>query len=832
MTGKTGFPDSLPPPPCVSEDSSSLLGPINFIQSSDHINLVNSSSSSSGTRIESNLFPMHNGDLLSRNIKTPDAIYSHNTHSNFAEFLPSSSIINQTDIERESQYNMMQNNCPNDEFDGKEFVTVSSVQNTKKIVLEGNNTGILQENNCPMLLTPGCFSSHCSNSMTNITLETKPCNIPLSRSTADMVQSNISLLRMASYQSSEGDLDFAPGAPVGFGKSFLQQEFERKSSYNSLSEDLQSSEYDDDYEEELASLEEQVQDDTERNIKEKNQDKETCNSGRLPPIGVFWDIENCQVPKGLSATHVVQAVRSRFFEGRREAEFMCVCDTLKENSTILEELNDAQFIIAFNPVSCLNIKGSKFLLVTAQWAEIGGHGHICIHVFTSNKFRGQFYKLQYMKNLHVILVHNAHAQDSLKLCAHETALFTEVTEQLPPRAIKSKANNLRRDIIVHNLPEGMEEGALRRRLHMLSSNCGGRVIRIRPHSAVLLFQTTELSARAKKRIDGEDVFGNKVYCTFGRTSDKESAQRVDCNSKVFQHIQGQSRDRPDAFCGGGYTQNMTTDSSSADLSWRSSVSDNSYSQNFQPFKAYNKTPNSPLSEHQFGSGARTWRNNNNNWRPQMNGSMVGRLEGSPQNEETVQEPSSAQPLYLDKTPESFKKGRSQRVQFRMSSPPSFSFHNTSKSSDIYGQDFRGRSPSPLLWSPIKGTWSPPPSELQQGQVLYGLRDLNIAETSQDGSVLGSQQIPVELQVTNLDQNIDAREMKRILFTIFRDHVMVLHVSVFVQSDGNLAASLRVPSQQDAQYAISQLHRKKIGAKRIIISYVNHNQPSPELKRNK
>lgn len=62
------------------------------------------------------------------------------------------------------------------------------------------------------------------------------------------------------------------------------------------------------------------------------------------------------------------------------------------------------------------------------------------------------------------------------------------------------------------------------------------------------------------------------------------------------------------------------------------------------------------------------------------------------------------------------------------------------------------------------------------------------------------------------------------------YIQVLHVSVFVQSDGNLAATLRVPSQQDAQYAISQLHRKKIGAKRIIISYVNQNQPSPELKR--
>ena len=38
----------------------------------------------------------------------------------------------------------------------------------------------------------------------------------------------------------------------------------------------------------------------------------------------------------------MQAIRERFFEGYREAEFVCVCDTLKEATSILEELNDAQ----------------------------------------------------------------------------------------------------------------------------------------------------------------------------------------------------------------------------------------------------------------------------------------------------------------------------------------------------------------------------------------------------------------------------------------------------------------------------------------------------------
>lgn len=62
----------------------------------------------------------------------------------------------------------------------------------------------------------------------------------------------------------------------------------------------------------------------------------------LPPIGVFWDIENCQIPKNKSAASVVKRIREYFFDGYREAEFIVVCDVKKENSQIVQELHDAQ----------------------------------------------------------------------------------------------------------------------------------------------------------------------------------------------------------------------------------------------------------------------------------------------------------------------------------------------------------------------------------------------------------------------------------------------------------------------------------------------------------
>lgn len=62
----------------------------------------------------------------------------------------------------------------------------------------------------------------------------------------------------------------------------------------------------------------------------------------MPPVGVFWDIENCAVPSGRSAATVVQRLRERFFQGHREAEFICVCDISKENKAVIQELNNCQ----------------------------------------------------------------------------------------------------------------------------------------------------------------------------------------------------------------------------------------------------------------------------------------------------------------------------------------------------------------------------------------------------------------------------------------------------------------------------------------------------------
>ncbi|XP_069956765.1 meiosis regulator and mRNA stability factor 1 isoform X7 [Cherax quadricarinatus] len=618
---------------------------------------------------------------------------------------------------------------------------------------------------------------------------------------------------------------------------------------STLEADLMTSDYEDDIEQDLKDIEEMEE---EEKKKEERQTQHhsalSYDSGRLPPIGVFWDIENCQVPKGLSATHVVQAIRARFFNEHREAEFMCVCDTLKENSKILEELNDAQVNVMHVGSTVKNAADDKLLQSMRRFADIHGTGATIVLISGDSNFATELYDLRYRKNLRVIIVHNAHAQDSLKLCAHETALFTEVTQELPQRS-KPKGIGLRRDIFVSNLPDGVEEYAIRRRLNILSANCGGKVGRVRVNCATIYFQTPELATRAKKRLDGEDVFGNKINCSFGKSSEKEGSPKIKCGKFLQQQsLRDKESEVPDCVTSGFHTvqspsQAVMGEVGATSLPWRIReplVETTPLHQQYSAFRSYTKTPATPVTSEQQYSSQRMWRNSGCKSQSQasvgVNGSFSGILQDyDMHNGESVANSTAVQPLYLDKTPETFKKGRSQKVQFRMSSPPSFSLSTRLADSYLLDNNLRMRSPSPLLsWSgvsPMKHTWSLPTTSDLQGQVLCGLRELSLGDGAPVDTSLGStSQVPVELQVTNLDQNIDAREMKRILFTVFRDHVMVLHVSVFVQSDGNLAATLRVPSQQDAQYAISQLHRKKIGAKRIIISYVNHNQPSPELKR--
>ncbi|CAH1954341.1 unnamed protein product [Acanthoscelides obtectus] len=88
--------------------------------------------------------------------------------------------------------------------------------------------------------------------------------------------------------------------------------------------------------------------------------------------------------------------------------------------------------------------------------------------------------------------------------------------------------------------------------------------------------------------------------------------------------------------------------------------------------------------------------------------------------------------------------------------------------------------------------------------------------------------PIDLVISNLDSNIDTKELKKMLTDMINQYANILNMNVIVQTDGNPVAYVRLSSQQEALYVISQLHRVKMGHKRIVISNVQSNSPDPEL----
>ncbi|KAF4532236.1 hypothetical protein B566_EDAN004322 [Ephemera danica] len=118
---------------------------------------------------------------------------------------------------------------------------------------------------------------------------------------------------------------------------------------------------------------------------------------------------------------------------------------------------------------------------------------------------------------------------------------------------------------------------------------------------------------------------------------------------------------------------------------------------------------------------------------------------------------------------------------------------------------RARSPSPNFYSGSPFPVRPDADGSESFQPIH---------TPLDPQSVSS---PVDLQVSNLDHGLDPKEMRRRLIAAFKEHVMVLQLSVYTQADGQMSARVRVASRQDAQVAVATLQRQVVGNRRIRIS---------------
>ncbi|XP_021942540.1 meiosis regulator and mRNA stability factor 1 isoform X2 [Zootermopsis nevadensis] len=630
----------------------------------------------------------------------------------------------------------------------------------------------------------------------------------------------------------------------------------------------------------------------------------------LPPIGVFWDIENCQVPKGRSAVAVAQIIRDRFFDGYREAEFLVVCDVKKENSQVIQELNDAQVNLIHVASTCKNAADEKLRQSIRRFADIHGSPAAIILISGDINFAADLTDLRHRKKFHVILLHNSSASEALILCASEHYNFASLMEDLPLRGT-IKSNYQPVEIVVSNLPEDKDQTRIKNRLKQLSGNCGGRVLSIIKSTATLRFSTGEFATRAQKRMDGEDVFGRKITVAYpnrvlerdkkeGSPLKTQSVRKQKCSLKEEDENQQLAHTAiGSTSCEQSASFSSLYHSTPAGLNvlssipvpdfiprspqngWNVLANGNTFSaalssefnyplhnqENCWYESAMFRSPSAECIEFSTNS-----KKNSRNQSP-LTGAWQG-VKGSAAEElklltGTVNQEVKTRIMTAngnsEKTPEGYRRirgthracvndenSRIQQYQEQFSAVsshhPITTFSNfLSRNLGPYSRNEvsvlnnvaagrKCRTPSPYTvsgadregWQSQNTTCS----DTEREELEHYFHPISSSKLGTNGSLLSSAPCnnPVVLQVTNLDQNIDAKDLKRMLLSVFREHVMVLHVSVFVQSDGNYAAHVKVPSLQDAQYAISQLHRRKVGYKRILISYANSGGPSPQLIR--
>ncbi|XP_076333618.1 meiosis regulator and mRNA stability factor 1-like isoform X2 [Tachypleus tridentatus] len=602
-----------------------------------------------------------------------------------------------------------------------------------------------------------------------------------------------------------------------------------------------------------------------------------------PPIGVFWDIENCQVPKGRSAIGLVQQVRQQFFSGHREAEFLCVCDISKESRDVIQELNLAQVTVVHINATSKNAADDKLKQCMRRFVDIHGSPSTVLLISGDVNFATELSDFRHRRNIRIILLHSSRAPEPLLACAHENYSFPELASTIPFRSPVRGTNNRVCELIVSDLPTNRDARQIHNRLKQLSDNCGGRVLAVNGATAILRFPSPEAAQRAKKRMDREDVFGTKIsvnysqksgYCFNGRENSPQRSGRS--RSRGFRPARqrtassGSSRESspatlrgPEADVGSGSESSqgaspqhrsfvfppppdlisqshlgnkknvnktrgkkgscnraLEVGLSSTDAKSQNSEEESS-STSREDEKQRERGCNKSLSNISLGSRESSPKVDNSviiNNRVGLAQKNVGRVSPFMMNEcsktklfpEKAAVPlSGVEALHRRSLTPSVLENVSTFVGANSLSPQSFT------------QYMAG---SPLVVSHASKSLDIPAQPLYTWNLTMS-RDLS-QPPGRASPISTVSSTPVELQVTNLDQSIEANEMKKILFSVFREHVMVIHISLALQADNSLKAIIKVPSQQDAQYAISQLHRRKIGYKRILISYTSSDRTPP------
>lgn len=159
----------------------------------------------------------------------------------------------------------------------------------------------------------------------------------------------------------------------------------------------------------------------------------------LPPAGigyisVYWDIENCAVPTGVSAYDIVKKVRREFYRGHREVEFSVACDIAQMKKEVVDELNDAQVTVVHISSDRKNSADEKLRVKLRRFSDAYKLLGSKIVLITGDvDFASEVHEMRYHHLIHVVLIHNDQAKRILVDCANESIRYSSFVQSLKPK---------------------------------------------------------------------------------------------------------------------------------------------------------------------------------------------------------------------------------------------------------------------------------------------------------------------------------------------------------------------------------------------------------------
>nr|XP_022317028.1 meiosis regulator and mRNA stability factor 1-like [Crassostrea virginica] len=570
-------------------------------------------------------------------------------------------------------------------------------------------------------------------------------------------------------------------------------------------------------------------------------------SSSLPPIGVFWDIENCSVPRWKSALSIVQVIRDSLFADHREVEFMCVCDTSKENKDIIQELNAAQVNVVHINATSKNAADDKIRQSLRRFSDTHSPPATVVLISTDVNFAADLSDLRHRKKFSVVLIHSRRVSEALKICATKSIVYEELVKDIPKRQAEV-VDEGGLELEVTGLPFGISEKKIQCRLKKLSVNCGGRVVSVSSDVAVLRFSCHNDAVKARTRMEGEDVYGNKIKVEFPQASNSNSSlsngssssktpspTSQPCNknvkSKYSQKTKFEEKKSSETIKEPRKKAENNNDKEVASTAKIQNVvdkfsKDNKGSRHVlmlqqqlyqeEQWQAEDHTPPQPFYSHYNYCHGYQNRHNYSHHHDEYSDYRGYNVANSfyhygSQHNRSFTSYSSYRSLY-ESNSQNYRRNQHNGYQNDYMQPM-YDHRNRENYHGSYLSDREYSEKGAHTFQPITSP-SPCPSSSSGSSIEVDQGDWD--------SLTG----PVELMVSNLDYNISAKEWRKILFTTFHPHVRVLNVHVKTQPDNTSLGMVKVPSIEEARFAISQFHRKKIGYKRIHVTLKNEDTQRP------